>query len=174
MPRKSGHNDLNQALVRAGRSLGNASAMLGHAVAERLGLHPTDWECVTLLVDSEQGSMTAGQLAQATGLTTGAITGVVDRLEAAGYARRERDPSDRRRVIVRLVPERFADVAPLFAPMLGDMARLHANYSEAELALIREVLTEAGRILRQHALRIRAESAPGPEIRPVRRSAGEG
>src|SRR5205807_2195556 len=96
MPPKSGQSDLNEALVRAGRSLGNASAMLGHAIAERLGLHPTDWECVTLLVDAEDGSMTAGQLAQLTGLTTGAITGVVDRSEAAGFAQRERDRLDRR------------------------------------------------------------------------------
>jgi DNA-binding MarR family transcriptional regulator len=155
MSRKSGRNEVNEALVRAGRSLGNASAMLGHAIAERLGLHGSDWECVTLLFDAE-GSMTAGQLAQLTGLTTGAITGVLDRLEAAGYARRERDPEDRRRVIVRLVPERMAEVVPLFAPMLDDMARLHANYSEADLRLIGEVLTEAGRILRQHALRIRS------------------
>jgi DNA-binding MarR family transcriptional regulator len=156
MPPKSGQNDASQALVRAGRSLGNASAMLNHAVAERLGLHPTDWECVILLVDAQEGSLTAGQLAQLTGLTTGAITGVIDRLEAAGYARRERDVADRRRVIVRLVPARFMEVAPLFGPMLEDMARLHANYSRAEIDLIREVLNEAGRILRQHALRIRA------------------
>jgi DNA-binding MarR family transcriptional regulator len=164
---ESGQSDVNEALVRAGRSLGNASAMLGHAIAERLGLHPTDWECVTLLVDAEEGSMTAGQLAQSTGLTTGAITGVIDRLEAAGYARRERDPVDRRRVIVRLIPERFMDVAPLFAPMLGDMARLHAQYSDAQLALIGEVLTEAGRILRSHALRIRAEEGPPTSAPPV-------
>jgi DNA-binding MarR family transcriptional regulator len=166
MPPRSGQNDASEALVRAGRSLGNASAMLSHAVAERLGLHPTDWECVTLLVDAEDGSMTAGQLALRTGLTTGAITGVIDRLEAAGYARRERDATDRRRVIVRLVPERFMEVAPLFAAMLEDMVRLHANYSEAQLGLIREVLTEAGAIMRQHALRIRSEGSPATSAPP--------
>jgi DNA-binding MarR family transcriptional regulator len=136
--------------------------MLGHAVAERLGLHPTDWECVALLFDAEEEPVTAGHLAQLTGLTTGAITGVIDRLEAAGYARRERDPDDRRRVIVRPVPERFMEVAPLFAPMLEDMVRLHANFTPAELDLVREVLTEAGKILRQHALRIRSSPEAAP------------
>jgi DNA-binding MarR family transcriptional regulator len=159
MSGRPGQSDRNEALVRAGRSLGNASAMLGHAVAERLGLHPTDWECVTHLVDAEEGSMTAGQLAQLTGLTTGAITGVVDRLEAAGYARRDRDPDDRRRVIVRLVPERFAAVAPLFMPMLADFTSLHAGYTDEQLALIREVLSGAAQIMRRHALRIRSGDA---------------
>jgi hypothetical protein len=54
------------------------------------------------------------------------------------------------------------EVAPLFAPMLDDMVRLHANYSRAELDLVREVLTEAGKILRQHALRIRSSPEAAP------------
>ena len=98
MPELPSRRAASQAMIRAGRSVGNASAMLNHAVAERLGLDPTAWECLTLLF--EQGPVTAGRLAELTGLTTGAVTGLVDRLEGAGYVRRERDPKDRRRVIV--------------------------------------------------------------------------
>ena len=74
-----------------------------HAVAERLGLGPADHKCLDLLV--ERGSMTSSQLAAITGLTTGAITGVVNRLEAAGYVQRQPDPDDRRKQVLTPVPE---------------------------------------------------------------------
>jgi DNA-binding MarR family transcriptional regulator len=143
-------------VIRAGRSLGNASAMLNHAAAERLGLHPTAWECLSLLF--EHGAITAGRLAELTGLTTGAVTGLVDRLEAAGYVRRQRDVHDRRRVIVEPVPEAMRHCLPLFQPMLADMRRLHDRYSEGELATVVKCLDEAAEILRRHALAIRADT----------------
>src|SRR5690242_10908129 len=74
------------------------------AVAERLGLHRTDLHVITLLHDA--GTMTAGEIAQATNLTTGAITALIDRLERSGWAQRERDAADRRRVVVKLAVER--------------------------------------------------------------------
>ena len=149
----------SQQMFRTGRSLGNASAMLNHAVAERLGLHPTAWECLSLLF--EHGALPAGRLAQLTGLTTGAVTGLVDRLEAAGYARRRRDPDDRRRVIVELVPEALAGVLPLFEPMLADMHTLHAGYSDEELRAVQRCIQGAADILRRHALIIRTRTAEG-------------
>ena len=157
MARSGSRREASEAMVRAGRSLGNASAMLNHAVAERLGLDPTAWECLTLLF--EHGSVTAGRLAELTGLTTGAVTGLIDRLEAAGYARRERDPKDRRRVIVALVPSALAGAMPLFAPMLAEMRVAHERYSDEEMAAIVTCLQDAADILRRHALRVRAETA---------------
>ena len=68
------------------------------SVAELAGLHRTQWRCLDIL--TTRGPLTAGQLARATRLTTGAVTAVVDQLEAAGYVRRIRDPDDRRRVII--------------------------------------------------------------------------
>jgi DNA-binding MarR family transcriptional regulator len=133
--------------------------MLNHAVAERLGLDPTAWECLTLLF--EHGPVTAGRLAELTGLTTGAVTGLVDRLESAGYVRRERDPNDRRRVIVTLVPSALAGVMPLFEPMLVEMHASHARYSDEEMTAILGCLQDAADILRRHALRLRAETAAG-------------
>lgn len=149
--------ETDEAMIRAGRSLGQASAMLNHAVAERLALHPTSWECLSLLF--EHGSMPAGRLAELTGLTTGAVTGLVDRLEAGGYVHRQRDPDDRRRVIVELVPSALADAVPLFRPMLADMGEIHSRYSDQQLAAIGECLRDAAGVLRDHALRIRRETA---------------
>jgi DNA-binding MarR family transcriptional regulator len=147
--------ELSAALLVAGRSLGNSSSMLLNACADRLGLHSTDWGCVLLLNEALPTPLTAGQLAELTGLTTGAVTGVLDRLENAGYVRRERDPADRRRVVVRLVPEEMARIQPMFDGMIADMIAMHRDYSDDELAVIVEMLTRSSEILRTHARRIR-------------------
>jgi DNA-binding MarR family transcriptional regulator len=146
---------LSAELIRAGRSLGNSSAMLTHACSESLGVHDTDWECVSLLYEALPGTLTAGQVANLTGLSTGAVTGVLDRLEAGGWVRRDRDPVDRRRVIVRLIDERMAQSQPLFAGMLADMIALHDDFTDDELASAVKMLDRASAILRRHALDIR-------------------
>jgi DNA-binding MarR family transcriptional regulator len=150
-----GHAELSAALLVAGRSLGNSSSMLLAACADRLGLHSTDWGCVLLLNEAQPEPLTAGQLAELTGLTTGAVTGVLDRLEASGFVTRERDSHDRRRVIVRLVPEAMAGIQPMFDGLIADMVALHHDYSDRELAVVVEMLTRSSEILRTHARRIR-------------------
>jgi DNA-binding MarR family transcriptional regulator len=147
--------ELSAALLVVGRSLGNSSSMLLNAYADRLGLHSTDWGCVLLLNEALPMPLTAGQLAELTGLTTGAVTGVLDRLENAGYVRRERDPADRRRVIVRLVPEEMARIQPMFDGMIADIVAMHRDYSDDQLAVTIEMLTRSSEILRTHARRIR-------------------
>jgi DNA-binding MarR family transcriptional regulator len=156
-PRPS-RDQLRMDLLTAGRALGNSSAMLSHACAERLGLHATDWECVNLLVEALPETLTAGRLAELTGLSTGAVTGVIDRLEAGGFARRERDPTDRRRVIVRVDEAKMVEVTPLFAGMIGDMLSLQETYSDDDLASFAGLLTSASEILRRHALLLREQS----------------
>src|ERR1700761_8769333 len=99
------------------RKTGSLMQLMGAAAADRIGLNATDLNCLNIL--SFSGQMTAGELARATGLTTASITGVADRLEEAGYVRRERDPRDRRRVVIRLVLERaLQDVAPVFLQLV--------------------------------------------------------
>src|SRR5579862_3079248 len=80
------------------RQLSAATILFHQAVADRLGMNITDHKCADIL--ARTGPITAGELARRTGLTTGAITGVIDRLEKAGFVRRVRDENDRRRVIV--------------------------------------------------------------------------
>ena len=153
-------NDVTEGMLRAGRGLGNASAMLNHACAERLGLHATDWECVGLLDEARPEALTAGRLAELTGLTTGAITGVIDRLEAKGFVRRVRDPADRRRVNVELQEGSLDAAQPILSGMIGDMIALQAEFPTEDVARFVELLDRAASILRSHALALRRERAP--------------
>src|SRR4028118_2100776 len=105
--------------------------LFNQAVADRLGMNPTDLQCLNIL--SETGPVAAGQLAQETGLTTGAVTGVIDRLERAGYAWRERDPKDKRRVIVHPLPERAGhEIGPLYASLGRAFAGRGSRYGARE------------------------------------------
>lgn len=133
------------------------SVMLSQAAADYLGMASSDIECYDLL--SLHGPMTAGHLAELTGLTTGAITGVIDRLERAGYAARERDPNDRRRVIVRPRLERHADPAAVVAygPVAAAMDALLTRYSDDELATILDFFTRANAEIQASIARLRSE-----------------
>src|SRR5262245_22873103 len=88
---------------RETRRMGSMATLHNHAVADFAGLHQTDQECIDLL--DWAGPLTAGEIGTHLGLTSGAVTGLVDRLEAAGWVHRERDAADRRRVIVRLAED---------------------------------------------------------------------
>jgi DNA-binding MarR family transcriptional regulator len=128
------------ALDVALRDVSGSGAMFSQAAAERLGLNSTDLECVSVIM---RGPATAGALAEATGLTTGAITGVIDRLERAGFAQREPDEKDRRKVLVRVRPEALRKAAPLFEPMRRASLEVLSRYRDEELVLILDFLTRA-------------------------------
>ena len=91
--------ELEEAMRRSSAQ----GVLYGQAVANVAGIANSDLECMDILY--LEGRVTAGRLAEVTGLTTGAITGVVDRLEKAGLVRRERDETDRRKVFIAVVPE---------------------------------------------------------------------
>lgn len=153
-----GRDELLAALGGAMRAASGQSVLVSEATAERLGMNQSDLECLDVL--HVEGPITAGRLADLTGLTTGAVTGLVDRLEAAGYVRRERDPGDRRRVIVRPLPEAVASIEPLYAPMEREMAALCARYSDEELALLLGFFDRAGAVARAHVARLRGGAPP--------------
>jgi DNA-binding MarR family transcriptional regulator len=128
--------------------------LMSQAAADRIGINSTDLNCLNIL--SFRGQMTAGELARETGLTTASITGVIDRLEEAGFVRRERDPQDRRRVVVRLVLERAVrDVASVFLPMVRDWNEMAARYSDGELKLIVDFYDRMQQVLQKHLTRLR-------------------
>lgn len=146
-----------QELPLRWRVFANQTVLYTQAVADRIGVNLTDLCCMGIL--GVEGPTTAGRLAELTGLTTGAITGVIDRLERAGYARREKDPSDRRRVVVQLEPAKLvADIAPAFAPMLQATGKLMSSYSDDDVRLVMEVITNATEVLRDQTGRLRAGS----------------
>jgi DNA-binding MarR family transcriptional regulator len=128
--------------------------LLGQAAADRIGLNATDLNCLNIL--SFSGELTAGELARETGLTTASITGVADRLEEAGYVRRERDPRDRRRVVIRLVLEpSLRDVAPVFLPLILGWQGVVTQYTDDELRLIVEFYGQMEQVIRDHLARLR-------------------
>jgi len=140
------------------RQLSAATIMFHQAVADQLGMNITDHKCADLL--ARTGPITAGDLARRTGLTTGAITGVIDRLEREGFVRRARDPHDRRRVIVEPVVKRMEQViAPLFASMGRSAAELCARYSTEELAVIHDFTTRCQHMAIDEACKLRAAGA---------------
>jgi DNA-binding MarR family transcriptional regulator len=125
---------LLQELEEAMRRSSAQGVVFGQAVANVAGISNSDLECLDFL--NLEGRVTAGRLAEVTGLTTGAITGVVDRLEKAGLVRRERDEADRRKVFIAVVPEATAKIAQLYVPMQQAMHKLWSSYSDAELQLL--------------------------------------
>ncbi|WP_433470725.1 MarR family winged helix-turn-helix transcriptional regulator [Saccharomonospora azurea] len=133
-----------------GRELSAAVVMFHEAVGARLGLSASDQRALALI--GRHGPLTAGKLAEHTGLTPGAITGMVDRLERAGFARREPDPSDRRRVLITSTGEGGeTDVFRRLATAMQDVTR---RYSESEQQVIADYLTRTIGVLREQTRKL--------------------
>src|ERR1700722_16911417 len=113
-----------------------AIVMVHQSVGRVVGLSAVERKCIDVL--RRLGPVTAGTIGEHTGLTTGAVTGLMDRLEKAGYVRRARDPHDRRKVVVELLPNEQMDalLASAFGPLSDDMTKLAAGYSGTELRMI--------------------------------------
>jgi DNA-binding MarR family transcriptional regulator len=151
-PDRPGAGDSN----RLHRELATAMVSFHEAVARAAGMTAAERKCAGLL--AERGSLTPGELAQATGLTTGAITGIVDRLAKAGFAERAPHPTDRRSVIVqaRRSDELAALFGPIFASLTVAMDRLDARYTAEERALILHHLTDTIAVLRAETGKLQA------------------
>ncbi|MEC3952030.1 MarR family transcriptional regulator [Nocardia sp. CDC153] len=126
-----------------------AQIVVGQATAQALKLGATDFFGLNLIALS--GSLTAGELAAKTGLSTGAATRLIDRLEQTHYVRRVRDPHDRRKVIIEPDPSRRAELAAALEPLRVQMAEVFARYDPAALDILFDYFTEATRVLRNAA-----------------------
>jgi DNA-binding MarR family transcriptional regulator len=164
------HQLVAEIVGRLVRRHSTAAVLLHHAVAERLGLGPTDHKCLDLL--RERGAMTGSELAAATGLTTGAITGVVARLERAGFVRREPDPGDRRKQVLYPVPERVRDIQNVFDPLRQDVAAVLASFDTHQLTAIAQFLTGSTDCVYRHVALLRAETRMLPAARPHQAESG--
>jgi DNA-binding MarR family transcriptional regulator len=138
---QSSRAELLTAVLLATRKMTGQGILFSQAVADRLGLALTDVEALEQL--STLGRATAGQIAELTGLTTGAATRMIDRLEQSGFVRRSPDPADRRRVIVEPIAERIRSVEDHYAALRMATQQAIEHYSDHDLELVRGYLEEA-------------------------------
>ena len=160
-----------ESVVRALRRVNFQGSILGQTVAIRLGLSESDIDALELLIDS--GAATAGRLAELMGLTTSAVTRVIDRLEQAGYVRRELDPADRRRVVVDVVPERVATIDSLLDSLERAAEHEVERYSPEQLALINDFLSRMADLTQTESTRLRSspEGHPSEPTGPAEHAA---
>ena len=152
------HSRLVAELVQETRLLARQLVRFYDAVADQLGLPATDLACLGVLRDRRQAS--AGQLATELGLSTGAVTRVIDRLHRGGLVRRLPDPTDGRRVLVELVPEAEASVSGFFAGQAAQITESTADLTDSQLRLLVGFLRQRTTGSRAEADRLRREGRP--------------
>jgi DNA-binding MarR family transcriptional regulator len=154
--------ELVAELISEFRISGNQDAAFDNLAAELLGINRTDLHCINIIENS--GGLMAGELAAEAGLTTGGVTGVIDRLERAGYARRVSDPADRRRVRLEATPKFYARADKIWGPVAADWtAHLSERFTAEELKLAIEFLRATSEISRMHLKRLREMAEPSGE-----------
>lgn len=152
------HSELLQALENQSRELSTRTVIFHHFVGERLGLNPTDHKCLDVIIRTGT-PMTATQLADETGLSTGTITGVMDRLEKAGYVKRKRDPNDRRLIFIKpLLDKAMIKLGPIFEPMKQATMNLYSRYTDEELTIILDFITNCNRMTQKLTAEMKTHS----------------
>ena len=149
--------ELIEQILLASRAEHNQVDVFDDAACERLGVNRTDLRCLDIL--GQRGPLTAGELAAAAQLTTGAVTAVVDRLERVGYARRLDDPTDRRRVMVEATGKVHRRSWAIWGPLAADVTALLRGYTAEELRLILDFLTRGSEVQREHLARVKQGTA---------------
>lgn len=147
--------EIIQAINDKFREMSTETIMFHQAVADVLGLHVTDHKCLDLIY--RFGAMPAGRLADLTGLTTGGVTGIIDRLEEAGYVRRTNDPKDRRRTIVEPTGNRKLErkIEVIFMHLHERMHKVLSSYSDSELAFLVDAMTKIIEQTREESKKLR-------------------
>ncbi|WP_405979639.1 MarR family winged helix-turn-helix transcriptional regulator [Streptomyces sp. NBC_00158] len=146
----------------------DAVGLHGVAGAEAAGLQASEWYALSRITLA--GGLTSGELAAGTGLTTGATTRLIDRLERAGYVRRAADPADRRKVVVEAVPGALAEVEAAVGPARRRIAEVLAAYTPEQQALLFDYFARAAPAFREATEEIRTltrerQGAARPAIR---------
>ncbi|TWD75403.1 DNA-binding MarR family transcriptional regulator [Kribbella amoyensis] len=154
----SKRSDLREALAQEMPQYVSAAVRFQIAVADQLGMPLTDVHAIGALL--ELGPSGARQLADLMGLTTGAVTRLLDRLERAGYVRREPDPTDRRRILVHVVPERLDDIAEYYRSMDDRWRKQVAQYSDDQLEFLVDFLRQGRDHANAETRTLRTEGRP--------------
>jgi DNA-binding MarR family transcriptional regulator len=144
--KKTHRRELLNKLWDLGRNMSTQTVFLHQAIAQSVGLNATDTKCIDLILRGPGGAVTAGWLADRTGLTTGAITHILDRLEKREFIERVRDTRDRRKVFIRVRPERIEPLIPKYEAMGKAYMSLVEHYSDKELELICDYLERTSEV----------------------------
>jgi DNA-binding MarR family transcriptional regulator len=148
--------------MEACRAFVSAVDVVNQIVAEGIGVNRTDHRLLEIL--NRKGAMTAGELAKAGHVTTGAVTAAVDRLEDVGFVRRVRDTEDRRRVLIERTPESHKSAMRYYGPFMNRTFQSMEKYSAEELEVIRDFMRSAAELSEDYAKELRARApadAPG-------------
>jgi DNA-binding MarR family transcriptional regulator len=158
MPARTSRTLLLQRLDETLRKVGAQSVLISDLVATRVGLNSTDLECLDLLYLA--GVTTAGTLSRHTGLTSGATTAVIDRLERAGFVRRRRDADDRRCVLVEVLPSSASRIQPFYALLAAQLGQLNKKYTDRQLAVVVDYLSRALDVGAEHVAWLQEQPLP--------------
>jgi len=161
MPRHSASSSKRDLVEKVGvavRRMGAQSVLASETIAAIFGLHKTDLESLDLIY-LKGGACSAGELAKATGLTSGSTTALIDRLVKAGYVAREDDPNDRRRQIVRIQPNAIKPIQAVYAPMQAEMFKLWTSYRAEDLQVIVNFINRSTQLHAECLERIKSSSA---------------
>ena len=140
-----------------GRQVSTQTVFLHQAIAQTIGLNATDTKCVDLILRGPDGKLTAGQIAEMSGLTTGAVTHIIDRLEKKGFVERQRDPNDRRKVLVSVKMENMAEVGPLYVAIGEAYMGLASRYDDEALRIIADYMERSMEISAQQLAKLRGK-----------------
>ena len=144
--KKNKRRELLARLSDLGRIVSTQTVFLHQAIAQTVGLNATDTKCIDLILQKPEGPVTAGWLSDMTGLTTGAITHILDRLERRGFVERTRDTEDRRKVFVRVLQEALAPLAPRYEAVGEAFLAVLEDYSDKELKFICDYMERTLRV----------------------------
>lgn len=150
----SSKQQLVDRLIREFRATGNQDNAFDSLAAAHLGVNETDLRCLNIIENGD--GISAGTLAAQSGLSAGAVTGVIDRLERTGLARRVPDPSDRRRVRLEVTAAFYRSAERIWGPLAADWhSMLSSNFTVAELDRIADFLRLTGELSGRHLERLR-------------------
>jgi DNA-binding MarR family transcriptional regulator len=155
--------EIQERLLDLGRTVSTRTVFLHQAIAQQVGLNATDTKCIILRGPPE--GVTAGWLSEQTGLTTGAITHILDRLERRDFVQRVRDTEDRRRVFVRVRLESLEPLGPLYEAIGKAFGGLAKRYTDKELETICDYMERAAHTSERELTKLRDRGTAGPSPR---------
>lgn len=152
--KKSERSELLRRLWDLGREMSTQTVFLHQAIAQTAGLNATDTKCVDLILRCPEKHVTAGWLSRQSGLTTGAITHILDRLEKRDYIERVRDTEDRRRVFVRVKPEKLNELTPKYEAIGAAYMQMLDEFDDQELRLICDYVEKASEVSKRELAKL--------------------